>query len=279
MIRLGGYGVPTTSEDPQEIARAHRAFGYRAAYCPRASLSDPARIAAITRAFAQEDVEIAEVAAWTNVVQPDPDERRAARAYVAERLALADEVGARCCVTYVGTLAGGSSYGPHPDNLTQRGFDSVVEAARAIIDVVKPKRARFTFEMMQWLLPDSADVYLALIKAIDRPAFAAHLDPVNLIVSPRQFYDSGKLIRHCFAVLGPWLVSAHAKDLTLRGQLALHLDEVIPGRGGLDYATYLAELERHGGTVPLLLEHLKDEDYPEARDYIKGVGARLGIAI
>jgi hypothetical protein len=64
-------------------------------------------------------------------------------------------------------------------------------------------------------------VYLALIKAIDRPACAAHLDPVNLIVSPRQFYDSGTLIRYCFAVLGPWIVSAHAKDLTLRGQPAL----------------------------------------------------------
>jgi len=279
MIRLGGYGVPTPSEDPSEIARAHRAFGYRAAYCPAVSLSDTARIAAITRAFAQEEVEIAEVAAWTSVVQPDPAERRAARAYVSERLALADEVGARCCITYIGTLDAGSSYGPHPDNLTQSGFESFVEAAREIIDAVKPKRARFTFEMMQWLLPDSADVYRALIEAIDRPAFAAHLDPVNLIVSPRQFYETGTLIRHCFAVLGPWIVSAHAKDITLRGQLALHLDEVIPGRGGLDYAAYLTELERHGRGVPLMLEHLKDEDYPEARDYIKAVGARLGIDI
>lgn len=277
MIRLGGYGVPVQSDDPFEIARAHRAFGYRAAYCPAVEIADSSRIAAIREAFAAQDVEIAEVAAWGGVVMPDAAKRKAARARVAERLAVADEVGARCAITYIGTLGDDSDYGPHPDNLAQRGFDAFVEAAREIIDAVKPKRAKFTLEMMQWLLPDSADVYLDLIRAIDRPAFAAHMDPVNLIVSPRQFYDTTSLIRHCFDALGPWIISTHAKDITLRGQLSLHLDEVIPGRGGLDYATYLSCLDGRG--IPILLEHLKPEEYPEARDHLKAVGARLGIDI
>jgi sugar phosphate isomerase/epimerase len=279
MIRLGGYGVPVTSEDPHDIARAHREIGYRAAYCPPVDISDRARLSAITRAFAAEDVEIAEVAAWGGVVQPDPATRKAARARVAERLAVADEVGARCAITYIGTLGDDSDYGPHPDNLTCKGFDAFVEAARDIIDAVKPKRAKFTLEMMQWLLPDSAEVYLELLHAIDRPAFAAHLDPVNLIVSPRQFYDTTALINRCFEVLGGHIVSAHAKDITLRGQLSLHLDEVIPGRGGLDYRTYLAGLARHAPGVPLMLEHLKPADYPEARDHIRKLAADIGIAV
>lgn len=277
MIRLGGYGVPVTSDDPREIARAHRAFGYRAAYCPAVEIGDTARIKAITAAFAAEDVEIAEVAAWRGVVKPDPAERKASRAFVAEKLAIADEVGARCAITYIGSLGADSDYGPHPDNLAQRGFDEFVEAAREIIDAVKPKRAKFTFEMMQWLYPDSPESYLALIKAIDRPAFAAHMDPVNLIVSPRLYYDTGALIRRCFELLGPWIISAHGKDLTLRGQLALHLDEVLPGQGGLDYDTYLRELDGRG--IPIMLEHLKPEQYPAARDHLKAVGARLGIDI
>ena len=45
-----------------------------------------------------------------------------------------------------------------------------------LIDAVRPKRAKFAFEMMQYSLPDSIDLYLDLIRAIDRPAFAAHLD-------------------------------------------------------------------------------------------------------
>jgi sugar phosphate isomerase/epimerase len=278
MIRLGGYGVPLGSDvDPGDSAEAHVRFGYRAAYCPQVALNDTARIAAIRDAFAKAHVEIAEVAAWRNVVPPEPDKRKAARAFVCDRLALADEVGARCAITYIGSMAPASDYEPHPDNLGPKGFDAFVDCAREIIDTVKPKRAKFCLEMMQWELPDSPEILLKLIKAIDRPAFAAHLDPVNLIVSPRQYYDTGALICRCFELVGQWIVSAHGKDITLGSKLSLHLDEVIPGRGMLDYRTYLGMLEGTG--VPIMLEHLSDAEYPEARDHLKSVGHSLGIDI
>lgn len=278
MIRLGGYGVPVAADaDPREIAAAHLAMGYNAAYCPAASIDDSDRIRAIRDAFAAADIEIAEVAAWRNVSPPEPDRRKEARDYVKERLALADEVGALCAITYIGSMAPDSDYEPHPDNLSQKGFDTFVECAREIIDAVKPKRAKFCLEMMQWELPDSPEILVELIRAIDRPAFAAHLDPVNLIVSPRQYYDTPALIRRCFELLGPWIVSCHAKDITMGSKLSLHFDEVIPGRGALDYATYLSCLDGRG--IPIMLEHLADEDYPEARDHLKGVGKSLGIQI
>ena len=45
---------------------------------------------------------------------------------------------------------------------------AAVENARRIIDAVKPKRAKLAYEMMGWALPDSADSYLRMIKAVDR---------------------------------------------------------------------------------------------------------------
>jgi sugar phosphate isomerase/epimerase len=277
MIRLGGYGVPLDLDDPRDIAKAHVDYGYRAAYCPKVDLADKTRIKAIREAFAEADVEIAEVAAWCNVSAPEPVRRKKNRDYVKDRLALADEVGARCAITYIGSLAEGAEFHPHPDNLTQKGFDEFVECAREIIDDVKPKRAKFCLEMMQWELPDSPEVLLELIRAIDRPAFAAHLDPVNLVVSPRIYYDTTKLITRCFELLGPYIISAHAKDLVMGDKLSLHLSEVIPGRGNLDYRTYLKMLDGRG--IPIMLEHLPDHDYPEARDHLKSVGKSLGIEI
>ena len=102
---------------------------------------------------------------------------------------------------------------------------------RALIDAVRPKRAKFALEMMQYSLPDSVDNYVDLIRAVDRPAFAAHLDPVNLIVTPRQYWGNGALIRECFEKLGRRIVSCHAKDIVLHHQAALHFDEIIPGAG------------------------------------------------
>jgi sugar phosphate isomerase/epimerase len=53
---------------------------------------------------------------------------------------------------------------------------------------------------------------------------------------------------------------------------------VIPGRGQIDYATYLRELTKLDVDAPLMLEHLQTpEEYTEGRDYIKSVGSRIGV--
>ncbi len=277
MIRLGGGGIPLQSEDPWEMARAHKDFGYSAAYCPEVSLADTPIILVIRCAFAKEDVLIAEVGAWSNLVDPDKKQREANFRYVCEKLAVADEVGARCCIDFIGSIAPNSLHGPHPFNLRDEGFELCVQTVRRIIDEVKPRRTKFCLEMMQWVLPDSPEVCLELIKAVNRPAFAAHMDPVNLILTPRQYFSNGQLIKQCFDLLGPWIVSCHAKDLILRDKLALHFDEVIVGQGNLDYKTYLQELVKLKD-VPILLEHLSStEEYVQARDHLFSVGEGIGI--
>ena len=122
--------------------------------------------------------------------------------------------------------------------------------ARFLIDAVKPKRAKFALEMLQYGLPDSIDMTVKLIHAVDRPAFAAHLDPVNLILTPRQYWDTGALLREAFAKLGPWIVSCHAKDILLHHQAALHFDEVMIGEGQLDYRTYPPRARQRAGRHP-----------------------------
>ncbi len=278
MIRLGGHGLPVGPNDPEEFARAHVDFGYRAAYCPPCEIGDADRQRAIEAAFAANDVMIAEVGIWRNLLTPDATDRRKNIDFACEKLALADAVGARCAVSYIGSFEAGTEYAPHPKNLSDEAFDATVATARTIIDMVKPKRARFALEMMQYALPDSVDCYLDLIRAIDRDAFAAHIDPVNLIMTPRVYFDNGRLIRECFEKLGPHIASCHAKDIILHDRAALHLDEVIIGQGVLDYATYLSELERLGRDVPLMLEHLEGNDYAIARDALKSMAEPLGIS-
>ena len=177
----------------------------------------------------------------------------------------------------IGSYLAGSAYAPARENLSADAFDACVQSARHLIDTVKPKRAKFALEMMQYALPDSVDCYVDLIKAIDRREFAAHADPVNFIMTPRQYWNSGALIRECFEKLGPWLVSCHAKDIVLHHQAALHFDEIIPCAGELDYRTYLTELDRLGRDVPLMLEHLTDAEYAVARDNIFAVGDEAGV--
>src|SRR5512141_1696329 len=84
-VRLGGPIFKKT-DDPRELAREHRRLGYSAAYCPNSTVQDSARNAEIVKAFAAEDVVIAEVGAWKNLMDLDPATRRANREYVTQRM-------------------------------------------------------------------------------------------------------------------------------------------------------------------------------------------------
>ena len=96
---------------------------------------------------------------------------------------------------------------------------------------MKPKRTKFTVEMMGWLMPETADRYLQLIRAIDRPAFGVHIDVCNVVNSPEKFYDNAALTRELFAKLGRWVLSCHAKDLAWTPEMNVHLVELFRGAG------------------------------------------------
>jgi sugar phosphate isomerase/epimerase len=267
-IRLGGP-ILERLDDPSELVAAHVAAGYRAALIPYSWNEDDDLLRAARAAFTKADVMFAEAGAWCNLVSPDDAVRARNFEYVCRRLSLADALGACCCVDYLGTLDPDSDFGPHPANLALETFDLAVEVIRQVIDAVRPRRAKFALEMMQWLIPDSVACYKQLIAAVDRPAFGVHVDPVNLILTPRQYFDTGTLLREIFRELGPHIVSCHAKDITLHNRLALHFDEVAPGQGNLDYGVYLQEIGRLNREVPLMLEHLgTHEEYMAARAFI-----------
>ena len=276
-LRLGGPVFEKT-EDPEALALAHRKLGYRAAYCPNVALNDSGRIRALSDAFAKQDVVIAEVGRWLNLLDTDPEKRRKNLQTVTDGLALAEAVGARCCVDIAGSYSETSWFGPHPDNLSPKCFDAIVENARKIIDAVKPRRARFCYEMMGWALPDSPDSCARVVKAVDRPAFGVHLDICNLINSPEKFYRNTALLNECFDKLGRWIVSCHAKDLAWDVEMNVHFREVVPGKGSLDYATYLRRLARLPQGPPLMIEHLASaDDYTAAREHIFEAGRKAGV--
>ncbi len=278
-IRLGAP-IFLKSDDPVELAREHRRLSYGAAYCPQADIRDHDRIRAIEAAFSNAKVVIAEVGAWKNMLDPDNDKRRENLRYVTERCALADAVGARCCVDIAGSYNPTEWYGPNRRNLSKEFFDATVENCRHIIDTVKPTRTKFTIEMMGWNLPDGPDSYLDLIHAVDRPAFGVHLDVCNGVNCPRRFYNNSDFIGECFRKLGRWIISCHAKDLQWITELNIHFVEVVPGRGQIDYRRYLTELDRLNADTPLMIEHLKTaEEYTEAATYIRSIAHDAGIGL
>lgn len=277
-MRLGGP-VFESLDWPEGWARAVRALGYRAAYCPLKEDADDATVHAYAEAARAADLVIAEVGAWSNPLSPDGEARDKAVTLCKARLDLAEQIGARCCVNICGSR-GEQWDGHHPDNLTEDTFDLIVDTVRDIIDTVQPVRSAYTLETMPWMYPDSVESYERLLRAIDRPAFAVHFDPVNLISSPQRYYNSGALIRDFVERLGPHIRSVHAKDIVMSGKLTVHLDECRPGLGNLDYRTFLTCLDTLGPDLTVMLEHLPSpEEYAAAAAHLRGVADDLGVAL
>jgi len=278
-VRLGGpvFGPYT---GPEEWVESHKMRGYRAAYCPLEPGAGEEEIRSLEKAAGKHDILIAEVGAWSNPISPDTEAAAQAIEKCIAGLHLADQLGARCCVNISGSKNQDYWAGPHRDNMTQLVFDQVVETTRKIVDAVKPRRSCFALEAMPWAFPYSTETYLQLLKAIDRPSFGVHLDPVNMITSPQDYFNNGKLIQEMFAVLGPHIKSCHAKDITLREDNYIpQLDEIRAGLGTLDYGTFLRELAKLDD-VPLMMEHLEtEEEYTLAAKYIRSVGQKVQVDI
>lgn len=277
-MRLGGpiFGDVST---PEKWAARVKAAGYGAAYAPVLDGATPDMISGYVEAARRAGIVIAEVGAWSNPLGPDAAQSRKALELNKARLALAEGLGARCCVNITGSR-GERWDGPHPLNLTRETFDLIVATVREIIDAVKPTRTFYTLETMPWMYPDSVDSYARLIRAIDRTAFAVHFDPANLVASPQRYFATGELIREFVAKLGPHIRSCHGKDVRLSAKLTTHIDEVRPGLGGMDYAAYLRALDGLDPDVPLMLEHLpNEEEYAAAAAHVRSVAASVGVSL
>lgn len=265
---------------PAEWAERMQECGYRTAYSPVDEKTPPEEVEAFVNTARAIDVTFAEVGAWVNVLDQNPEKRKANREFCKRRLELADRLGAACCVNIAGSL-GEKWDGPCADDLSPAGLEATVEAVREILDDVRPTRAAYALETMPWMLPDSADTALELVRAVDRPRFAIHFDPVNLIHSPRVFFGATAMVEDFVRRVGPHICAVHLKDIVLQPNLTTHLQEVRPGLGGLDLSAMLQVIDQGlPADVPVLIEHLEhEEDYALAAQALRSAAVSVGITI
>lgn len=278
-MRFGGL-IFKEWKTPEEWAQAAKEMGYTGVYFPVDYTADQKLIDGFVEAAKENDLVICETGAWSNLLSVDPERKQRAFERNVHQLELADYIGANCCVNIAGSYHPRRWDGPHPDNFTRKAFDEIVSVTQRIIDTAKPQRTYYAIEPMPNMYPNTADSYLDLIEAIDRKHFGAHVDIVNIISSPTLYYTTGDVIREWFRKLSPYIRSCHAKDIILRDQLTVHLDECRPGTGGLDYDAYLTCLNKLDDRICLMMEHMtEEEDYILASQYIRGRAEKLNIRL
>ena len=268
--------------DPELAARAHQKLGYRAAYAPCIPVSETALINKTKKAFKKHGVVLAELGFWKNLQSLNEYERMQNIDTMCEILASADELGAACAVDTIGSYSfGGICDDISGNNFSDDFFVAAVENARYIINHVKPKTAKFTYENFALTALDSLDQMEKMMKAVDSPSFGIHLDVTNLVTCPREFFSFNAIVKDAFRRFGDKIVSCHIKDLRLVYPAShIEIRETAPGDGMLDMACYLGEIDRLTRGVPCMMEHLdSEEDYDRARENVLRIAEGKGYQI
>jgi sugar phosphate isomerase/epimerase len=275
-MRLGGPIFRKVATVEEEVA-LHKKLGFGAAFCKY--IEDPTQRTEYKQAYAEADIVLAEFGAYCiNILDTDPALRQKNIDEICRRLAYADEMGARCCVMHGGTVETGDWGNANPLNMSEKSFAETVAIVQEIVDKVQPTTTKLVMETESYLLPDSPEIYVRLLEAIDRPGFAVHLDPINITSSPWRFYNNARFIKECFALLGPQIISCHAKDMNMPPKHAtVRIDETFVGDGVLDYATYLQELDKLTPAPTLMIEHLNESQLIQGLRFLFKQAAAVGI--
>ncbi len=276
-MRLGGT---VCFSSPAEWEEKLTGSGFRAVTAPFTCDTPQEEISRDMRITEKHDVVVAEAGVWKNLF--DPAEGPANLDFAVRQLRMADELSIPCCVNVAGTTGDAGWDAADKSNFTPETYERIIGSIREIIDSVRPERAFYCIEPMPWMVPDSPEAYLRLIRDVDRAQFGAHMDFVNMINCPRRYLDAEGFIDECFRTLAPYIRSTHLKDTRMHPtHLTAVLEECSPGEGELDFANVLTIMNRYlPAGAPVLLEHMQTfEAYEKAYGHVAEQAARAGVSI
>ncbi len=280
--RISSTEINILDYDTNQIAKIHSSLGYKSAYAPYIPTCEINLIKKVEKAFAKQNVVLAEMGFWKNLQCQNEYKRMQNIEYMCEVLASADEMGVKCVVNTIGSYSFDGIYDDYSENnFTDEFFDAAAETARYIIKHVKPKRTKFTYNNFAFTALDSVDQIEKMVKAVDNDSFGVHLDATNLVTSVREFFSFKDILNDAFKRLGDKIVSCHIKDLRLAWPAThIEMQETTPGLGMLDIASYLKKISALNRDIPCMLEHLDSEEkYAQARENIFEIAKENGLDI
>lgn len=235
--------------------------------------------------FRRHNLPICCVSGYTNLVHPDPTRRKALLEHLKQVLRFARELGSPYVVTETGTFNPESDWVHHPMNKTQEGYDECRRVIQDLVACARDHGAELLIETYVNNVIGSIDETQRIFADIEDPHLSLLMDPTNYF-EDHNIDAMDRVLNDIFNSLSPKIRIAHAKDVkraksdqgvqlakidaaeshALRGVGKIELP--APGLGALNYNLYVKRLSRHHPNVPIIIEHLAEEDVPRAKKFI-----------
>jgi len=247
----------------------------------------------IRETFRAHDLPISCVSAYTNLVHPDPAERKKRLALCKALVRHARELGSPYVISETGTFNAESDWVAHPKNRTEEGYEICRDIVAELVEEARAHDAVFCLETYVNNVIGSIEETLRLFADIDSPNLGLLMDPTNYFEG-HNIDQMDQTLNRIFDSLNDKIRIAHAKDVMRAGadksEKHAHIDadeshtfrgvgEIelpAPGLGSLNYDLYLKRLAIKHPNIPIIIEHLEEPDVPRAKSFVSGKLRELG---
>ncbi len=299
-IRLGSYLFPAVSReypgDPDGLIKYFKDQGQTALVVPGEFLlpMNSSEIDAFNAALNKYDVIVSAVMGnrYTNFIHPEESYRSQYLKNLARYMEVAESVNCPAVPTICGTRAPETPegaafqelftkeyrYSMHPDNWSLKTWKMLVNNIRQVLKDTTGMKVSIAMEAQVTTTIDGPLAHKRLIDDVGDPRLGVEFDPVNMI-SIDNYYYTTELLNESFDLLGERILTCHAKDTTIwPNRQTVHVQEVCPGRGVMDYTTYIARMSQFEWPRMLLPEHIPGDQYPEAYAFLRKMAQETGVS-
>ena len=267
-IMSGTFARPSLGETLDAILEhdiRHIQFNWASAH-PKGPLMDEidAICPIVREETARRGMVVAAVAGNANMVDVDPDKRRAAIERLLRIVGACREAGTSVVATCTGSRHPESMWRHHPDNASKETWQVLLATLEQVMPAAEAAGVTVAFEPEINNVARDAAKSRRLIDEVGSPNLKVVLDAANIFGTddlPRM----REILDEAFDLLGDHVAIAHGKDLDHGGD-AGHL---AAGTGKLDYAHYVALLSELSFDVPIILHGLSEEQVPASADMLR----------
>ncbi|MGB9624694.1 MAG: sugar phosphate isomerase/epimerase family protein [Phycisphaerae bacterium] len=219
----------------------------------------------ITACLERNDIRIAGLYGYYNVIDPDPAKRRRGEERMDLLIRNWKRFGCPIISTETGTYNTQSEFMESPENFTEKGYAACRAAFEKLVGAAEKTRAVIAIETYWRNVICSVDRTAQLFRDINSPSLKLTMDPCNYFRN-EDLPKMKPMLEEIFQRVGRQTVLAHAKDVK-RSEKGPDLPAA--GLGELDYPLYLRLLAQLDRPLDLVIEHLGIQDVARARDYVK----------
>jgi sugar phosphate isomerase/epimerase len=234
-FNLSCAGLPSLPDDPDQL--------------------DAVTCAQICDTFTRHGVNMAAISGTFNMIHPNMAVRSAGLRRLKVLAAACHALGTGLITLCTGTRDSDNMWRRHPDNDSAAAWRDLMATMERAVSIAEAYEVTLAFEPEVANVVDSASKARRLLDELQSQHLKVVMDGAN-IFHTGELEQMDAILDEAFALLGPHIALAHAKDLIRDGAAG----DRAAGSGVLDYDHYLALLHTSSYKGPLIMHSLQEDE-------------------